>query len=128
MSIFEIFGLIIVGIVALAAVKNSNPVYTVVLRLAVVLIILIGILPMVKELFTAVKAMGFIENTSSEAITIIFKAFAVLCVGSFSADICRDNGEGALATLAELSSKLIAISISLPLVTAVITVAGTFFR
>jgi stage III sporulation protein AD len=128
LSIFEICGLIIVCVVFLAAVKSSNPIYGIVLRLAAVVIILVGILPMVKELFDAVKAMGFIENISSEAITIIFKAFAVLCAGAFSAEICRDNGEGALATLAELSAKLIAISISLPLVTAVITLAGTFFR
>ena len=128
MSIFDVCGLIIVSIVALALIKNGNPVYVIVIRLAVVLLIMIGVIPMAKQLVEAVNSLGVIENISSEAIAIIFKAFAVLCVGSFSADVCRDNGEGALATLAELSSRLIAVSISLPLVTAVLTVAGAFFR
>lgn len=120
--------LVIAGVVSIGLVKTDSSAYAVMLRLAVVLLVFIGILPMFKELIEAVRSLGFLEIISNEAIEIIFKVFAILTIGSFSADICRDNGEGALGSLATLSSKLIALSISLPLVTAVITVAATFFR
>ncbi len=128
MSIFEICVLVIAGVVFIGLVKTGGSAYAVILRLAVVLLVFIGILPMFKELIEAVRSLGFLEIISNDAVEIIFKVFSVLTIGSFSADICRDNGEGALGSLAELSSRLIALSISLPLVTSVITVAATFFR
>lgn len=128
MSIFEICALAIAGVVSIGLVKTDSSAYAVILRLAVVLLVFIGILPMFKELIETVRSLGFLEIISNEAVEIIFKVFAVLTIGSFSADICCDNGEGTLGNLASLSSKLIALSISLPLVTAVITVAATFFR
>lgn len=128
MSIFEICALVIAGVVAIGIIKTDSPVYSLILRLAVVLLVFMGILPLFKELIEAVRSIGFLGIVSNEAVEIIFKVFVVLTIGSFSEEICRDNGEGALGSLASLSSKLIALSVSLPLVTAVIAVAATFFR
>lgn len=120
--------LAIVGAVALALIKNHTAATSVVLRLAVIVVLFMGIAPTIQELFGALNGFSFVEGLSKESISVMLKVFAVLALGAVTADICRDNGEGALAGVVELSSRLIAVGISLPVITSVITVATSFFR
>lgn len=128
MSIAEICVLAIIGAVALALIKNHSGATGVVLRLAVVVVIFLGIAPTIRELVNALNGFSFIEGLSKESVSVMLKVFAVLTLGAVTADICRDNGEGALAGVVELSSRLVAVGISLPVITSVITVAASFFR
>lgn len=128
MSITEICVLAIVGAVALALIKNHTAATSVVLRLAVIVVLFMGIAPTMQELIDALNGFSFVEGLSKESISVMLKVFAVLTLGAVTADICRDNGEGSLAGVVELSSRLIAVGISLPVITSVITVATSFFR
>lgn len=64
---------------------------------------------------------GKIDKLASEAqidsdyVTIIFKALGVCYLTQFSADICRDSGEGAIASVAEIFGKIQLVILSMPL-------------
>lgn len=120
--------LAIAGAVFLSLVKNNNPAISVVLRLAVIVVLFVGIAPTIGELFSALNGFSFVEGLSRESVSIMLKVFAVLTLGAVTADVCRDNGENALAGVVELFSRLVAVGISIPVITSVITVATSFFR
>lgn len=128
MSIAEICVLAIVGAVVLVLIKNHAAATSVILRLAVIVVLFLGIAPTIRELIGALNGFSFVEGLSKESISVMLKVFAVLTLGAVTADICRDNGEGALAGVVELSSRLIAVGVSLPVITSVVTVATSFFR
>ena len=83
---------------------------------------------LVAEILTVLNSLIGITNSSGTAIKIMLKAFAVLTVGSVTADICRDNSAGAVAGVVELAVKILAISISLPVFSAVLEVALAIFN
>lgn len=120
--------LAVTGVIMLALLKNSATTYSALVQVALVVVILLTVLPQIKELILAIESFNISDNFSSEAIKVMLKIFGILTVGSVTADICRDNGQNAVANTVELSVKILAISCALPVFTAVITVASSFFN
>ena len=127
MSILSICVLAIASLVAILILKDTGSVFATIIRLLVIVLLVTGIVPEIKELLSALDSFAFLDNVPQKAITIMMKSFSVLALGAVSADICRDNGESGIAGVVEMCTKLIALTLSLPIVTAVISVASSFF-
>ena len=122
----EIVIVAIVGVVALALLKNVDSINTLWVRVGVIVIMLLSILPQIKELMQLLRSLDFADEVSRESLKILIKVTVILTAGSIGADICRDNGENAIASCVELATKITAISLSIPVITAVIGVATGF--
>ena len=118
----------IAGVILIAVLKNSSSVYSVVARIALICLIVLSIAPQMNEIINMLHRIEFNEYFSSETISVMLKMFAILTIGSVASDICRDNGENAVANGVDLSVKILAISCGLPVFSAVINVAISFFN
>lgn len=114
---------VITGIVFLVLIKKNAPNFAVLCELTVVAVIIIAIIPETKSLLQLFERFQDFSSVSASALKILFKTFGVLVVGSVVSDICRDNGESAVAGVVELSVKLLGITFALPVFTAVIEIA-----
>lgn len=112
----------------LGVLKNNTSVYSAIVQAALVITILLTVVPQIKELSDLLTDFNVSEYLSTQAIKIMLKVFAILTVGSITADICRDNGQSAVAGTVEICVKLLAISCALPVFKSVITVASSFFN
>lgn len=128
MIVLKIAVLAISGVIMLAVLKNSMSSYSAIVQIGLIIIILLTVTPQIKELIQSLEAFNISENISIEAIKIMLKIFAVLTVGTIAADVCRDNGQNAVADTVELTVKIVAVSCALPVFTAVITVASSFLN
>lgn len=118
----------LVGVVMLLVLKNTAPVYVVIAQLGLVAVILLTVVPQIQELLSVLTGFELPDNFSTQSIKIMLKIFAILTAGSIAADICRDNGQNAVADTVELAVKTVAVSCALPVFTAIITVASSFFN
>ena len=66
-------------------------------------------------IFGKADRLASMAGLDSEYITVIFKSLGVCYLTQFSADICRDCGETAAASAAEIFGKVQLIVLSLPL-------------
>ncbi len=126
MSILKICVIAVVGAIILMLLKNAGSILSAVLRCALIVFLFALIYPDLKELFEVLSSVDFPQGISLESIKIMLKIFGVLSIGSIGADICRDNGETGLGNIVELCVKIAAVSLSLPIITAVITTATSF--
>ena len=117
-----------IGVVVLLILRTNSNTFTIIAEIGIVLLLLFLVVPYIKELFYVIEDLQFITNSSNTAIKIMIKAFIVLMVGSVTADICRDNSAGAVASVVEASVKLLALSLSLPVFSAVIEVVSAVFN
>ena len=85
-------------------------------------------MPEVENLLSLFDNFESISSIGESSLKIMFKTFGILAVGAVVSDVCRDNGEGAVAGVVELGMKILAVSCALPVFTAVIEIALTFFR
>ena len=109
-------------------IKHNAPSIAVLGELTLVAIIVLAIVPEIENLLSLFSSLQESSIVSEASLKIMLKAFGMLSVGSVVADICRDNGEGAVAGVVELSVKVLAISCALPVFTAVTEIALTFFN
>lgn len=118
----------IIGVVIIAVLKNNGSTYSSLIQIGIMSIILISVIPDVKVLLSSLDNMGIADDVSKESIRIMVKIFSILTVGALCSDVCRDNGESAIADALELSSKVIAVGCAIPVITAVVGVAVSFLK
>ncbi len=119
---------VVAGTVLLLLLKRNAPSFAILCQITLIAITVLAIVPEIEKLLTLFDGFQGFSSVSEASLKIMFKTFGILAVGAVVADICRDNGEGAVAGVVELSMKILAISCSLPVFTAVVEIASTFFN
>jgi stage III sporulation protein AD len=66
-------------------------------------------------------ALGF--GMDGSYFTVAFKALGICIITGFIADLCRDSGQTALASRAELAGRCAVFILSLPLLTSILETA-----
>lgn len=128
MSFLKIAVFVIAGVVLLVLTKKNSPTLAILCEIALVAVIILNVIPEAEKLLSLFDDFENLSSIGENSLKIMFKTFGILAVGAVVADICRDNGEGAVAGVVELGMKILAVSCALPVFTAVIEIALTFFR
>ena len=77
-----------------------------------VMIFMLGDIPVI---FGKIDKISSAADIDPDNVSLIFKALGICYLTQFSADICRDCGESAIASAAEIVGRIQLIIISLPL-------------
>ena len=128
MTILKIFVVAFAGVVILSLIKSNNMSFASLIQLCLVGLIFISVTPQIKEMLSLLEQFQNIENFSSDGLMIMMKVFGILTVGTVVGDICRDNGENAVANMVDISVKLTAVSCALPVFSAVVSMAVSFIN
>ena len=126
--IFKLVLLAVAGVILISVLKNSVSVYSNFARIALLGVVVLSIAPQMTEITQTLRNIEVGEYVSADGIKIMFKIFAILSIGAVASDVCRDNGETAIANVVDLSVKILAISCGLPVFMAVINVAISFLN
>ena len=118
----------IAGVILISLLKNSGSSYSSLVQLGVICVVLISVIPDIRVLLSSLDSIGVADSVSTESIRIMMKIFVVLTVGTLCSDVCRDNGEGAIADTVELSARIIAIGCAIPVISSVVSVAVAFLK
>lgn len=118
----------VAGIVFLVLLKRNAPSFAILGEITLVAITVLTVVPEIEKMLSLFDSFQELSTVSATALKIMLKVFGILAVGGVVSDICRDNGESAVAGVVELSMKILAISGALPVFTAVIEIASTFFN
>ena len=103
--------------------KEYKPEFSFLLTIAatalVLLFIINSLLPYIKDLYNIFESAGI----KSEYFYAVLKAVIICYISKFAADLCRDNGQSALADKAELAGRVSLIILSLPFFKSIVNVA-----
>ena len=127
MIFLKISVFVIAGIILLLLMRKNAATFAIFCEITLVAVVVLNIIPEAAKLISLVDGFEQVASVGETSMKIMFKTFGILAVGAIVSDICRDNGESAIAGVVELSMKILAISCSLPVFTAVIEIALTFF-
>ncbi len=128
MNFFKIAVFVIAGIILLALTRKNVPTFAILCEIVLVAVIILNVMPEAEKLISLIDGFDRVSTIGETSLKIMFKTFGILAVGAVVADICRDNGESAVAGVVELGMKILAVSCALPVFTAVIEIALSFFR
>ena len=123
MSALKIAVSAVAAVFFLLLLKKHSPVFAVAGETALVVLLIITLLPELKNIYTVCAGMVEASSVDTGVIKIMFKSFGILAVGTAAADICRDNSESAVGNAVEACVKILAVSCALPVFAAVLEIA-----
>lgn len=89
--------------------------YGVLLKTAAAAGILMTVITAAAPIFQRIERLYGKTGADSEYLTVMFKAAGICYLTRLASDICKDSGEGTLASQAELAGKIALLVLSLPL-------------
>ena len=123
MTITKLAVFALISVILLSLLKKYVSQISLLTEIAVVVIIIIAVLPEFKMLLNAFSDIGNMTSVSSDILKTMLKAFSILTVGGIVSDICRDNGENAVAGVLDTVVKILACVSAMPTFTAVLVTA-----
>ena len=111
MDIFKIIGIGFVSLIIVLALKEYKKEYVVYVLLCS------GIIILTYSMNTIVEIVGFIKSFSgSEYINLLLKITGISILAEYAMSVCKDSGENSIATKIDFGSKIIIISLSIPII------------
>ncbi|MBO5909697.1 MAG: stage III sporulation protein AD [Clostridia bacterium] len=126
MNLTAILGVCIIAAILAVILRENKYEYAIILSLVAGAVIFLSLLDgMLNSFFEIRNIISEIGIDSSYFITA-FKALGVCIITGFTADLCRDFGQTALAGRAELAGRCAIFLISLPLISSLLEAAYSF--
>ncbi len=116
MEIFRIIGIGLIVTSLSVLIRQYRPEIAIALPILGVATILFCVAPYLKStlyMFTDIADKAGVE---SRYLTVIIKMIGTAYLCQFSAELCRDAGEGSVAGKIEFAGKLMILSLSMPIV------------
>lgn len=114
-KIVSIAGLCIISAILCKLFATEGKEYALYIKIAAAASIMSAVLIYISPIAETVRNIFSRAGADKEYLTILFKAMGICYITQFACDICKDSGENALASHAELAGKISLMLLALPL-------------
>lgn len=108
--------------------KGRSREFSLILSIAGTVLILLNAAGELKSIVSEINGISNFYSGSGEYIRLMLKVLSMTLITQLVSDLCRDNGENALAGTMEFGAKIIVVSMVLPLFKMIITIVGGFLK
>jgi stage III sporulation protein AD len=119
MDIFRIAAIGICGVVLSAVLKGYKPEFATYVIIATVMVIFLIVIYKLTAVFEFLSEIYNQISYGKNFFPIILKVLAVAYIADFTAQICKDSGESAIAGKVELAGKVMIFYLAIPVMMAV---------
>ena len=120
MEIIKIIGVSLIAIIIAVIIKQYKPEFAVYLSIATGVIILLICTNYLANIINLIETLASKTNINVQFIKILIKITGIAILTEFAVSICKDSGETAIASKTEIGGKIIIISMSMPIIEALI--------
>ena len=120
MEIVKIIGVGLTATIIIIILKQYKPEFTVYVSIIAGAIILFMLMDKLNAAVSILTSLANKTGTGSDFLKILLKITGIAILTEFAVSICKDSGEAAIASKIDLGGKIIIISISIPIITALL--------
>lgn len=120
MEVAKIIGVGLTALIIIIILKQYKPEFAVYVSIIAGIIIILMMMDKLKAVIDLLTAITNKTGTGTTFLKILLKITGVAILTEFAVSICKDSGETAIASKIDLGGKIIIISISIPIITALL--------
>ena len=120
MDIVKIIGVGLTALIIIIILKQYKPEFTVYASIIAGAIILFMVMDKLNGVVNILESLANKTGAGSTFLGILLKITGISILTEFAVSICKDSGETAIASKIDLGGKIIIISISIPIITALL--------
>jgi len=119
-EILQIVGLGLTVTFLAVLVRQRRPEFALYLSITVGAVIFIMMLGKIGAIFTVLKDLAAKANINMVYMGTVLKIVGIAYIAEFGAQICRDAGEGAVASKIEFAAKVLVMVLAIPIIIAIL--------
>jgi len=121
MDIFRIVGIGVIAAVLALVVKQHRPELAIQISIVAAILIFLSIAPYFMGIIRMFEDLTDQLSIDVRFFDIVLKIIGVAYIAQLGAELCRDAGEGAIASKIELAAKVILLVMAMPIVYSLIS-------
>lgn len=120
MEIVKIAAFVLVALSIVLIFKDRRQDLAVQISLAAGILIFFFMIDKIKEVLNVIELFASKANIDAVYIKTVFKVLGIAYIATFCSEICKDAGEGSLASKIEFAGKILILILAIPILMAVL--------
>ena len=122
MEIIKIIGIAFIALIIIIMLKQYNPEYAIFISILTGILILFLVMDRLTGIINLIESIQNKFDINTQFIALLIKITGIAFLSEFAVSICKDSGEAAIASKIELGSKIIIISMSIPIISSLLEI------
>ena len=120
--IIKIIGIGLVAIIIIILLKQYKPEFAIYISLLAGVLILLLVMDQLTQVISLLQSLASKASINSTFLAILLKITGIAFLAEFAVSVCKDAGEGAIASKIEIGSKIIIIAMSIPIISSLLEI------
>lgn len=120
MEIIKIAGIGLISLIIIVVIKQYRPEFAVYVSIMAGLLIIGMVISKLSGIVEILKSLANKASLNNNFLGILIKITGIAILTEFTTSICKDAGEGAIATKVDLGGKVIIMSMSIPIISSLL--------
>lgn len=122
MEVIKIIGIALIALIVIILLKQYKPEFAIYISLLAGVLILVLVMDKLTGIVSLLQSLADKASINSSFLTLLIKITGIAFLSEFAVSICKDSGEGAIASKIEIGSKIIIISMSIPIISSLLEI------
>jgi len=120
MEIAQIVGFGLIATALVVVLRQEKPELALLLSIGAGVLLFLMVLTKIGAVINVLRDLSVRANVNLLYLGVILKIVGIAYIADFGAQLCRDAGEGALASKIEFAAKILILVLAIPIVMAVL--------
>ncbi len=116
MDIIKIIGIGIISLAIIIILKQYKPEFVIYVSIISGILIIFLVMDKFTNVINLLQNLSNKTSVNNQFLTLLLKITGIAFLTEFAVSICKDSGECAIASKIEIGSKIIIISMSIPII------------
>lgn len=116
MEIIKIIGIALIALIIIIMLKQYRPEYAIFISILTGVLILFLVMDRLTGIINLIQSIQDKFSINTQFIALLIKITGIAFLSEFAVSVCKDSGEAAIASKIEIGSKIIIISMSIPII------------
>ncbi len=115
-TVIKIIGIGLISLISIIIMKQYKPEFAIYISVVAGILILYLVLNKLEGIINLLQTISNKSGINRQFLELLLKMTGIAFLTEFAISICKDSGENAIASKVEIGSKIIVISMSIPII------------
>ena len=122
MEIIKIIGIALIALIIIIMLKQYRPEYAIFISILTGILILFLVMDRLTGIINLIESIQDKFSINTQFIALLIKITGIAFLSEFAISVCKESGEAAIASKIEIGSKIIIISMSVPIISSLLEI------
>ena len=122
MEIIKIIGIGLISLIIIILLKQYKPEFAIYISLLAGVLILLLVIGELSGIISLLQTFANKVSINGTFLSLLIKITGIAFLSEFAVSICKDSGEVAIANKIEIGTKIIIISMSIPIISSLLEI------